>query len=509
MKNFTFNGVKYSSIASFFRIHESEINCSLPTFKNRINEGLEIDQAMVAEKKRRGSIKIEPQVIEGKQYLSIPEIATEYGVNHNTMYQRYNRGRRGDELILPKERKDYTPPAIQEPKKKYVPASAETIEYAGTVYTSVKGICREYGVDRGTFRKRRKKGLTIGQCLGQEPIVDGRTVAAKVKHYELDGKQYTAPQLSKMFGVPVGTLRERLKKGASLFQALSKHRLDNGTLLPEAEIERNSNYANVPTMIVDGKAYSSYQALGDDFGIKQHVIRQRIVDLGWSPEEAVMMEGRNKTLVVDDKRFATLQEAADEFGIQIETLRNRRANNWTPRQIVGLDPAPNTTVYTWNGMEFTSINEISDYFGIPKGLVSSRLNRMSLEEAVKLGDQKLVGTGRYNMTILTRDEALATKPSLLYFVKMTIDERVVYKVGITTSTLAERMSGYRKFQWEEVAIGRATLLECYKLEQSIHDMMEDRNIKDIDGSIMDGYTELFDFNEDDVATIKELMAELL
>ena len=39
----------------------------------------------------------------------------------------------------------------------------------------------------------------------------------------------------------------------------------------------------------------------------------------------------------------------------------------------------------------------------------------TVDEAIKLGDEKIVSPGRYNLTILKRDKSLANKNAVLYF----------------------------------------------------------------------------------------------
>ncbi|CAK2594654.1 conserved hypothetical protein [Vibrio crassostreae] len=509
MKPIEFRGVVYKSLSSFFIENKHLINCSKPTLTIRLNEGMDIEEAIVASKKKTGTTFIEPQLIEGVIYKTIKEIAEAYKVNFNTMFKRYSRGKRGEDLVKKTERKDYVEESKVISKKKYIPDSAKAIEYEGVVYTSEKNICAVFNVDRATFRVRRKRGLTIGQALGQEPTVDGRTTTAKVKKHEYQGKEYTIPALSKAFGINESTIRDRLNRGATVEQALSKEKIDRGILIPQRNVPTKKRSHNVPVMVVDGKTYSSYKALADEYGLKQYVVRQRIVDYGWTPEDAVKLEGKHKSFIVDGKVFPTLQDAAKEYGIKIETLRGRREIGWTPRQIVGLDIAPHLTVYKWDGKEFGTVRDVAQYVGMSEKLLSSRLTRMTLADAIELGNKRVVNSGRYNMTILERDEELANTPSFLYFLEMIVDERLAYKVGITTTTVAERMSSERGVLWEEIAVGNGTLMECFKLEQAIHELMEDKNIKDIDGSIMDGYTELFDFNDSDVESIKELIAELL
>ncbi|MGI2106009.1 GIY-YIG nuclease family protein [Shewanella frigidimarina] len=89
-----------------------------------------------------------------------------------------------------------------------------------------------------------------------------------------------------------------------------------------------------------------------------------------------------------------------------------------------------------------------------------------------------------------------------------VNEKLRYKVGITTNTLRDRLA-QESVLWEEIVVGKGTLLECFNLEQQIHDLMDDKKDKSFNGSDMAGYTEIFDFDDDEVESVKELIVESL
>jgi hypothetical protein len=500
---FIFNGVKYPSVRALHGHNKSQINVSYLLFLSRIKEGMTPDEAAIATKKKTGTIFIEPQVIEGHTYTTIPEIAEAYGIKTNTMFKRYSRGHRGNSLIKMNERKDYVEKVstglIASPK---LPRKdSKIIEFRGKEY-SIYGITSEFDVNRKTFTDRMSRGATVEQALGLKVFSDGRMTAEGVRSYEYNGQEMTIAQIAKLEGIPSNTLRNRLRRGVALEQALSKERLERGVLAHSSVKKR----AKKPRMVVDGVEYSSYAKLAAAYGLKYYVVYQRITLYGLTPEEAVKNEGKSKPLIVDGVTYDSMKLAAEKFGVAINTLYARAKEGWTPRQVVGLDAPPYVATYGYEG-EMLTIEELSEKSGVSGKLLTGRIsNGHSATEAIAMGSEKVLSTGRYNLTILERDQKLASSPSEIYLVRIRIDERVMYKIGVTTQTVKQRLKQER-VDWEEILVARGTLLECYQLEQEIHHLMEDKNIKDVDGSIMDGYTELFSFNESDVEAVQEIMAE--
>lgn len=507
---YIFDGKKYPSIDNLFKAIQHLSKVSKPLFVQRVNDGMSIEEALVSPKKKTGTTFIVPQEIEGITYITIREIAEAYNVKFNTMFKRYSRGLRGETLVMKTERKDYAKPEkVEAIKEKQITKHAKPVEFNGIKYRSVKQMINEHGVRHCTYLKRRERGLSIGQALGLESVVDGRSKAKGVKRYEYQGKEYTAAELAEISGIPENTVRDRLKRGGTVEQSMSREILKKGVLTAQREVSRVSLGSSHFEVVVGGVVYKSYKTLADAYGMKDYVVRQRIVDYHYTPEEAVTREGKFQSFEVDGEKFEKLQDAAEHYGLQVTTLRVRRMKGWTPRQIVGIDTPPNISVYEWEGKEYYSIKEISEAVGIRVSLLSSRISKgLSVQEAIELGASKIVGSGRYNNTILERDPELAKKSCILYLVCIIVNEKLRYKVGITTNTLRDRLA-QESVLWEEIVVGKGTLLECFNLEQQIHDLMDDKKDKSFNGSDMAGYTEIFDFDDDEVESVKELIVETL
>ncbi|MCX2760053.1 GIY-YIG nuclease family protein [Vibrio sp. Sgm 22] len=499
---YKYKGKTYGTIRALYLGNKKDANCSFPTFQTRIKEEkLSVEEAFTAEKHKTGAPKYGPHTIEGVVYELLSDVAKEYGVNENTMYQRYNRGARNDDLVLKRERKDYVKPEKKKRPKK-IPDHARAVEYNGITYPSITAMIEEFGVKHCTYNSRIKRGLTIGQALGVEKVVDGRSLVGTT--YEYKGETLTAKQLADKYGMSESTIRDRLFRGATIEMAMRKEKIQKGVLDKQREAYTNVRRPAV-TLEVGGVEYHGYRALANAYGLKDYVVRQRIVDYGWTPEEAVSKTGKSVSITVDGVKYERLIDAAEKFGVRDGLISSRLADGWTPEEAVGLVLHESLKSVQYKGKWYKSIKELAEEVGINERRLVSRLRSgLTAEEAVNRGSEKIKSSGRYNLTILERDPELAAKPCVVYFVSMLINDDIKYKIGITTLSVQERFSS-EKILYEEVAVANSTLIECYKLEQQIHELLDKENEKDIDGSVLAGYTEIFNLDDDEVSVIVDLM----
>lgn len=86
----------------------------------------------------------------------------------------------------------------------------------------------------------------------------------------------------------------------------------------------------------------------------------------------------------------------------------------------------------------------------------------------KCADEDLPGA--YSLKILRRNPALASKPSVLYYLKFESNAgEMFYKVGITTTSVSKRFAGYAVagYQIESLSKVRLSLLEAFEREQHL------------------------------------------
>jgi|TARA_B110000240_G_scaffold55802_1_gene63499 hypothetical protein len=497
---YEFLGSKYPSLRALYIDNKKYCIVSYSLFLKRVEEGMSIEEAMSAPKKKTGGTRVEPQVIEGVTFTLLADIAEKYGVNSNTIFKRYSRGRRNDDLVMPKEIKN--PPAVAKQKTVDEPeVNADAIEFRGKTYKNINQLVIAFAVNRRTYFIRRERGLNIAQALGLELFEDGRS-KSRITHMFRD-EELTIPEISAKTGVSASTITDRLLRDADIELAVSKGRLQNGTL---GKRRGTSRKIEIPELIVDGVKYSTFKSLADAYGLKTYVVNQRIVIHGYTAEEAVKGEGKFKTFEVDGRKFPSMKEAAKEFRITADLIKKRLDIGWTDRQAVGLDARPSTTQLTFRGKFYSKLADIEQEHGLRNGALSRRMGSgMSMEEAVSAG-HVIKNPGRYNQTILERNPDLANKSAIVYFVSMLIEDKLRYKIGITTSTVNDRLRG-EGYLYNELATYPGTLLKCFSLEKQLHELLELENDRSFESHVMDGYTELFDLSDDDVEAVLGLLSD--
>lgn len=484
---YTFNGKNYKTLTSCYNDNVEKITVGIVTVRSRLKDGWSLEDALLKPKQKTGAIQLGEHIVEGKVYESLSSVRKEYGISSVAIYKRYSRGCRGDNLVPPNKRKKKIETPIQEKEYGF---------YAGGVgYSSASSACRELGVKYGTFHSRLSKGLSVEQALGIETVVDGRKTKEKI--YEVNGRREKLDDLSQKYNVPISTVRDRLRSGASIRQALNLEEIPEGFLTKKRK-------RKAIRLEVDGEVFTSYKSLADRYGLPSHTVRQRIVNAGYSAEDAVKAKGKNKSVVVDGVSYNSITDVAEAFGLRANVLYARLERGSTLREALYLDIKETTRTLDYQGKTYKSLIELAEEKDISIAALRMRIIRgMSLEEAMGAGDH-ILNVGRYNLTILERDEDLAGKPAQIYFVSIAIDGKRLFKVGITTQTVEIRLS-QEQYKFEIIKTVEGTLKNCFLLEKEIHSLLAHKRDLEVTSNMLDGYSEVFTLNDDEVLLINEML----
>jgi len=206
-----FRDKEYQTFSQCYNDNRDIARISLPTFVSRVKNGESIEEALSKPKGKTLVSLLGSHTVEGVEYENLPSIARAYGMKEMTVYKRYNRGMRGDDLVPLKKRRNYIPP----PPK----ISAFQVEIGGVTYKSRAEACRMLGVKIHTYRNRIKRGATLEECFNIEPYKDGRKTRRRT--YEYKGEQLTFKDIENRFGLYPGTFLKRLEKGLSVEEALA------------------------------------------------------------------------------------------------------------------------------------------------------------------------------------------------------------------------------------------------------------------------------------------------
>ena len=427
----------------FYDSNKDEIEVSYQNVLKNFKDGLPAEEAIKKQPRKKVEAKQSthgPFKIEGKEFPNLRLIAKEYDINENTLYQRFHRGKRDDELIPLNKRKNYIKPI-------------KKINY----------------------------------------------------RYEVEGKGFKSyDELSKHYGVKVVTIRTRLKRGLSLEEALGIVKTPD-LRYKKNNIKKTTRSVKDVDLVVDGIKYDSISQLAKSFGLEPYVVRNRIIDYGYTVEEAVKKPLKGKSINVKGKEFSSIAEAARYFNKSAGTIQANLKRGLTVDEAFGFEKrrTSRTVLYDWNGKEYT-IKELTEVlskeYKIAQSILFSRIyqNKLSIEEAISLGSEKVVSSGRYNLTILKRDPELANKDAELYFVLIEKESKIFYKIGLTTRTTEERLI---RESFKLLARNKGKLIDIYKQEQYLLNKYKNKKFGDQIEGYFDGKTETLSLNDSEVRQV--------
>jgi len=192
-------------------------------------------------------------IINGVEYSSLKKVSDHFGIKFNSLYKRYQRGKRGDDLIRVRQKKE------KEIKYK--------LFIDGVGFKSKSALCRHYGVPLPTFRRRLKSGLTIRQSIGLDPFEDKRKGKKpsrkrgkqKIKEYKAFGKEYKSmSDIASEYGITYHVLLNRVNYyGYSIEEAI----LHSGKANP---------------VLIEGKQFSSIAEAARYYNKNSYSVQARV-----------------------------------------------------------------------------------------------------------------------------------------------------------------------------------------------------------------------------------------
>jgi len=394
---FSVKGKKFNSLTECYKANQDIARCSLRRFYQRVQEGMPIEKAITTP--LFATRKNYQFTVEGVQYYLIKDIADAYNLPMNTVYKRFSRGKKGDDLIPENKRKNYVK---HEPIKK-----EEKLKFyvKGIGYKSGADACRKNNVKYVTFIKRLQWGWTESEALGidQRKNISRRMLA----HKEYHGKKRT--------------------KGKEA--------------------------------IVNGRVFNSVA-------------------------DAARFYKRNPDSVANMMRIKKL----------------------TLEQVLNVKPYETSNTIKYKGKIYKNLKHLSKEINFPFNLLRSRTQYggMSPSDAIALGREKILNQGKYNASIFYKNPILASSIGTLYFVALTINNQEKFKIGITKQSVKHRMIA-EGFKYKIIQTVKLKLYECYKIEQELikkYDNYKDKHVRSKD---LDGYTEIFNFSNNIVKEISNLI----
>ena len=425
-----------------------------------------------------------------KKYPSLKSLYEEYKeqspISYTTFVNRFNEGLSTEEAL-------FTP-------RKYGSSSGYIVE--GINYKTIPDIARAYNLSKNSIYKRYSRGK-LGDDL--VPFKKRRNYSPPKKTPEkykivIDGKGFHSfIEACRHYRVKYVTFNHRRRRGLTIREALGLDEVFDKRKLDRKKKIRKKSPARY---VVRGKIYDSASKLAEAYNLPKYVVSQRINQYGFSPYEAVTMEGKSKQVIIKGKKYKSRAAAAREYGKSSHNVNAAIKRGLTIEEALGISsPKTKNTIY-FRGNEYKNRTSLAKAFDISLGKLNSRLKRgFSLDEALSM-EKIIKNKGRYNQTILDRDIKLASKKAWIYFVSIRIKDENLYKIGITTRSVSERLSG---IHYQELISFQDTLIKCFNLEQIILEQYQNNKIETIQGEHLDGYSEVLNLTAKEAIKIKKLL----
>jgi hypothetical protein len=408
--------------------------------------------------------------VEGIKYPNLDALAEAYkekGVTLNSVYKRYQRGDRGDDLIPEKKRKSYIQP-IEESKPWFT--------IGGIKYKSEADACRKLDVKYGTYKKRQRLGWTKEEAIGLETRTKAKTRLPVVELAETEEGELTTQSEGKIKIAKKGNKRKSL--------------------------------------IAFDKTYKNVKQLADAFDMRYSLVYNRIYYSDYTPEEAVTKEKKGIKITLNGKKFSSMVEAAEYYNINVETAARRLRDNASVEQAFGLETYRTSNTVEYNGKVYPSKKALIADLGLGSSQLYRLLSRtgMSLEKAIE-ELQKKHPKGRRTKSFLEKNPKLGNAPACLYFARVEFEDvqpfqgNHFYKIGIT-SDLWERMRTLGcvkdiEFTYEN------TFLRVEELEAQVKDKYQHKATDKLSASHLDGFTEVFELTGAESKCLKEFISSNL
>jgi len=389
-----------------------------------------------------------PILYKGNSFASLKALHESYadkGVSYGSFYQRRKAGWKiEDALTAPQQKRVFKTFHVD---GKTYPSLAELAQAAGISYLVAVKRCHRGWSDRDIFYGRQKQPKPPRDLVPRgAPVIVG-------------GVQYKNIGQAHASITPVATLntvKARLRNGWSYEQAFEiKAKIDGRKLRqhrPRGPQKRRQ-------YVAFGVTYKTVASLARAHSVDEHLVYNRIRS-GWTAERAVT-EPKSAEVTVNGVTYNSAMSAWQKIGKTSFFVFNARKTAGHDLEVcLGLKPIKDDSQVV-NGVTFGSLAAVAEAYDIKETVLSGRLNRMSLEEAIVYKP----ANGRYTAKRFRDDLQLANSPGLLYFVKIKFDGGLLHKIGITQRTIESRFAAEHDFETIATASGR--LAKLFEIEQAI------------------------------------------
>lgn len=301
-----FNGKEFNSLTDMCKYYG--ITTSL--YFTRLKHGWELKDILTKKK-----VDYVVRDFNGKEFTSIKKMCAYWNISTTCYWERSRKGWSLKDILTVKvsnqpvkcvgvDGKEYR--SLSAMNKAGVAPEKESsylvYDHLGNKFRSERKMCDYYHIDPGTFYSRRKSGWSLEDAL---TVSTDKVKQDKICYDFNDKKFSTQKDMCEYYGISTDTYFNRLKRGWSLQDALTK--------------EVNSLQSIIGP---DGKKYKSISAMCKVYNIGTCTFLNR-VNRGISVEEALTDRGKiiQTCLDYNGKEYKSIRDMCKRYNVSYTVVR--------------------------------------------------------------------------------------------------------------------------------------------------------------------------------------------
>lgn len=339
----------------------------------------------------------------GNEYKSYTELGKKYGLNKSAITKRLRKGYTLEETL--------TIPSGKATKRYQV------CDHLGNIYSSMAEMLKHYNISKSVYEIRKKKKWSLEKIL-TTPIK--YTTKAEITYDHLGNKFDSFLKMCQFYNKNCSTVKNRLNKGWSLEDALTKNRTSARSIEIYDHLGNkfesmiamckhyNMNYQVIDRRLRNGwdiekalttpavKAHKkSYDHLGNEFAsitdmcdhyktVTPTAFNERIAK-GWTVEQALLTPSSVPDKPCDHlgNEYETVDDLCAAYGISVNTYYSRMKSKWSLEDRLTTPSGEHRPAYDHLGNKFKSKVKMCEHYNINYGTFKDRMkNNWTLEKAL-------------------------------------------------------------------------------------------------------------------------------
>lgn len=237
-------------------------------------------------------------------------------------------------------------------------------DHLGNHFSSQTKMCEYYGIEKSTFYKRIKKGMSLEAALTTPLKVD-------ICEDHLGNKFPSVVEMCRFYNVDRSTFLYRRERGYSVKDALTLPITEGIAIGCEDHL---------------GNVYISETAMCSHYGINRNTYRRRI-SAGWSVKDSLTKEAKPSKNPCEDhlgNKFESRSSMCRYWHITLDTFAGREKNGWSLKECLTIPVQEPICCEDHEGNIFESELSMCCFWNVDRATYKQRIDRLgwSLEEAL-------------------------------------------------------------------------------------------------------------------------------